>query len=629
MAVAHRRHARSLRPPDPAQVRRVDTRLQAALVLLLVANAVAAPGRLSRPGRTAAIASPSLRPCPAAPPLTVPEALHEAAEFARAPITSAFDAGRDAYYEHIAHRCTPQENAIEHALLQVADSAVGVLESVLLGPTGALAIREGANALDLAGDAMEGKPLDTALLVDTLLAQGGIKPAGGRAFAPPDPMALPAARADSSARIFDRAAQLIGEGPTVHPDWIIAAPADARGLLRYRDPLSGKTGRALQLDGRYHAVQLAGVHRLVTAGTVLEHRDGIYWLREREHPQGADAIAVEGEESTRRCRRDPGGPCAPSTIAYSNELDAVLRAHHDQGLTQLQANQRGIMPDPQRPGWHVRLHHGQRKAFLHFQGRYFRARSYRLGDCERVALYAARVSHLGEVALSHPLGGQRLVDIAESPTPSGPRFMTQAEYNVRFRGFNSLNAAQVYEQAVRNAPVVHLSQSEQAAIVNYARAERPLLDAFLQHGPAPASQIDVLAQQAQDLRRGLAQIPAHVGPVYRGATLPARALEGLEVGHTVFCRSFLRASGDRAVAMRELAARGNEIDHAPLLVTLHMVRAAHPVGLYTLQDEAGVLIDSGRVFKVVARREGELELEEAGVTRQAFGQRGARPLDLS
>ncbi len=627
--MAHRRHAHSLWPLDPGRVRRVDTRLQAALVLLLVANAAAAPGRLSRAGRSAATVAPSPYPCPAAPALTVPVALHEVAEFARAPITSAFDAGREAYYQYTAHRCAPQESVIEHALLQVADSAVGVLESVLLGPTGALAIREGANALDLAGDAMEGKPLDAALLVDTLLAQGGIKPAGAQALAPTESAALPAARADSSVRIFDRAAQLIGQGPTVQPDWITAAPADARGLLRYRNPLSGKTGRALQLDGRYHAVQLAGAHRLVTAGTVLEHRDGIYWLREREHPQAADAIAVEGEESARRCRRDPGGPCAPSTIAYSSELEALLRTHHDQGLTQQQANQRGIVPDPQRPGWHVRLHHGQRKAFLHFQGRYFRARSYRLGDCERVALHAARISHLGGVALSHPLGGQRLVDIAESPAGPGPRFMTQAEYNVRFRGFNTLNAAQVYEQAVRNAPVVHLSQSEQAAIVRYARAERPLLDAFLQHGPTPASQLDVLAQQAQDLRRGLAQIPAHVGPVYRGATLPAHALEGLEVGHTVFCRSFLRASGDRAVAVRELAVRGNEIGHVPLLITLHMVRAAHPVGLYTLQDEAEVLIDSGRVFKVVARRAGELELEEVGVTRQAFGQRGARPLDLS
>ncbi len=614
---------------DPGQVRRVDTPLQAALVLLLVANAVAAPVRVSRPGRSAATVPPSVRPCPAAPALTVPGALHEVAEFARAPITSAFDAGREAYYQFVAHRCAPQESVIEHALLQVADSAVGVLESVLLGPTGALAIREGANALDLAGDAMEGKPLDAALLVDTLLAQGGIKPAGARALAPPESAVLPAARADSSVRIFDRAAQLISQGPTVQPEWITATPADARGLLRYRNPLSGKMGRALQLDGRYHAVQLAGAHRLVAAGTALEHRDGIYWLGERERRSSADANAVEGEESSRRCRRETGGPCAPSTIAYSSELDAVLRAHHDQGLSQHQANQRGIVPDPQRPGWHVRVHHGQRKPFLHFQGRYFRARSYRLGDCERVALYAARVSHLGDVALSHPLGGQRLVDIAESPAGPGPRFMTQAEYNVRFRGFNSLNAAQVYEQAVRNAPVVHLTQGEQAAIVHYARAEHPLLDAFLQRGPAPASQLDVLAQQAQDLRHGLSQIPPHIGPVYRGATLPARALEGLEVGHTVFCRSFLRASGDRAVAVRELAALGNEVDQAPVLITLHMVRAAHPVGLYTLQDEAGVLIDSGRVFKVVARRAGELELEEVGITRQAFGQRGARPLDLS
>lgn len=338
---------------------------------------------------------------------------------------------------------------------------------------------------------------------------------------------------------------------------------------------------------------------------------------------------ADEEEGTRRCRREPGGACAPAAVAYSSELDRLLRAHHDQGLTQQQADQRGIIPDPQRPGWHVRLHHGQRKAFLQFQGRYFRVKVSRIAGCQRLTVHAARISHGGGVRLDHPLGGQRLVDIAEAPSGSGPRFMTQAEYNVRFRGFSSLNAANVYEQAIRNAPHVQLSQSQQAAIVNYASAERPLLDVFLRRGPAPPSQLDVLAQQAHELQQALGWIPPYVGPVYRGGTLPASALEGLEVGQTVFCRSFLRASGDRTLAVRQQAAGGNEVDQVPVLVTLHMTRAAHPVGLYTLQDEAGVLIDSGRVFKVTAWRDGELVLEEVGVVRQAFGQRGARELDLS
>lgn len=550
-AVRHRPGS-PLRPRDTGRVRRVSTPLHAGLVLLLVANVAAAPHRLARAGRGAGATSPLPHPCPPGPALTVPEALHEVAEFARAPISSAFDTGRGVYYHFIAQRCPPPESVVERVMLQVGDAAVGALESVVLGPTGALAIREGANALDLAGNALEGKPLDAALLVDALLAQGGIKPRAGNTI-----------------------------GAFGHP--------------------------------------------------VGDAGEGSLRLRGDEQQLGAEPyVAVaEEEEGVRRCRRDPGGPCAPSPVAYSTELDALLRAHHDQGLDQQQADQRGIVPDPQRPGWHVRVHHGQRKAFLHLQGRYFRARSYRLGDCERVALYAARVSHRGGIALSHPLGGHRLVDIAESPGGAGPQFMTQAEYNVRFRGFGSMEAANVYEQAVRNAPAVHLSQAEQAAIVHYARAERPLLDVFLQRGPAPASQLDQLAQQAEDLRRGLAQIPPHVGPVYRGVTVPARALEGLQVGHTVYCRSFLRASGDRAVAVRQLEARGNEVDEVPLLVTLRMTRAAHPVGLYTLQDEAGVLIDNGRVFKVIGRREGELELEEVGVARQAFGQRGARALDLS
>lgn len=608
----------------------VDARVALVVVLLLVTNAAAPPPRVVRASGPGSFASPPVHPCPPSAVWTVPTALHHAADFARAPISSTFDAGRDAYYQYIAHRCAPPESVLERSVLQVGDVLAGVVETALLGPVAAASIHEGADVLDLAGDALEGKPLDMRRVEDAVFAQGGIRPAAEPVIAPPEPVVpAHAMRPQSSIRIFDRTAHAIGQGPALPREWMIDAPADTTGLLRYRNPLTGQAGQALQVDGRFHAAQYTGEHDLVVAGHALEHRDGMYWLRDGEGQPASDDVVAEDEEAARRCRREPGGACAPAAVAYSSELDSLLRAHHDQGLTQQQADQRGIIPDPQRPGWHVRIHHGQRKAFLQFQGRYFRVRASRIGGCQRLTVHAARVSHAAGVRLRHPLGGQRLGDIAESPAGTGPRFMTQAEYNVRFRGFSSLNAANVYEQAVRNAPHVQLSQGEQAAIVHYASAERPLLDVFLRRGPAPPSQRDVLARQAHELQQGLARIPPYVGPVYRGVTLPASALEGLEPGQTVFCRSFVRASGDRTVAMRQLAAGGNEVGQVPVLVTLHMTRAAHPVGLYTLQDEAGVLIDSGRVFTVAARHDGELVLEEAGVVRQAFGQRGARAIDLS
>lgn len=269
--VVHRGYARPLRPLDPTRVCRVGTPLQATLVLLLVANAA---------GRAAAASVP-VRPCPDEVALTVPGALHEAAGIARAPMSTEYDEMRKAYYQYIAHRCAPPESAIERAVMQVGDAVVGVVELEVLGPDGVVAIHAGADALDLAADALEGKPLDMTLLEDALFAQGGIKPAGEPVIAPREP-ALPAhvSRPQSSIRIFDRAARAIGRGTALPAEWLLDAPPDPPGLLRYRDPLTGQAGLALQVDGRFYAAQPVGEYDLVVAGQVLEHRDGLYWLRE-------------------------------------------------------------------------------------------------------------------------------------------------------------------------------------------------------------------------------------------------------------------------------------------------------------------------------------------------------------
>lgn len=603
---------------------RIETPLQLAVVLLLVTNATttaaAAPHRMTRSVPAAANDTVATVPCPPTPPLTWPVVLHDVAQWARAPAETAYEAGRNAYYELTDRRCPPPESRGERVALQLVDMAFTQLEIDLFGPEVPVALHEGAAALDALGNALEDKPLDEGLLEEMLMAQGGLKPeaSGGGLWRAGTPGEI---------RLSSRAAQAVGEGPALDPAWIQSDLHDARGLLRYRDPATGETGLALASAGRFHAVQDLHGPGLTVAGTALEAQDGLYWPRRREtteevHDETAEARSL-------RCRRAPGAACAVSASAYSSGLESLLQAHHGQGLSSAQALRRGIHPDPERPGWYVRVHEGQRKPFLRFQDRYFRVRPYRLGTCERLAVHVPRVSHIAGVRLARPLGGERLVDVAESPATHGPQFMTQAEFNVRFRGFSSLDGAQVYEQAVRNAPNVHLTQAEHRAILGYATAEHPALDDFHRHGATYPWQRQAFVQQTQDIRSGLAQIAPHAGAVYRGAMVQADALEGISAGHTVYFHTFVRASGERDVAVRQLDARAVPAGHLPLLVTLRMTRGAHPIGLFTVQDEAEVLIDLGRVFKVMRVGGGELELEEVGSVRQAFGQAGAHILDLS
>ena len=603
----------------PARLR-IETPLQLGLMLLLVSNAAAAPRRSGRSMPAAAHGTAASAPCPPSPPLTWPVVLRDVAALARAPAATSFNAGRYAYYELTAHRCPPPESRGEQMALQLVDMGVALVETELIGPAGTAAIHEGAALLDVAADALDHRPLDAGHLEEFLMAQGSARQ---------DAPGLNAVRPGISgvAHLSSRAARAVSAGPTLDPAWIQSDAPDARGLLRYRNPLTAETGWALGQAGRFYAVQEEGAAGLTVAGTTLEQQDGLYWPRSGDTAEESSAGAWPGRR--RRCRRTPGSGCGVPIATYSGELESLLLAHHGQGLSPIQARQRGIVPDPERSGWYMRTHDGQRKPFLRFQGRYFPVRTHRFGSCERMSVHAPRIARADGVRLRHPLGGQRMADIAESPATTGPQFMTQAEYNVRFRGFNSLDGARVYEQAVRNAPDVHLSQAEHRAILGYAAGEPPALDGFHRHGAPLPWQRQAFVQQTRDIRSGLARIAPHAGPVYRGATLRAELLDALTPGQTVYFRTFVRASGERDLAVRQLQGRVVPAGDVPLLVTFRMRRGAHPIGLYTLQDEAEVLIDLGRVFTVVLLDGHALELEEAGPVRQAFGQAGARVLDLS
>ena len=227
--------------------------------------------------------------------------------------------------------------------------------------------------------------------------------------------------------------------------------------------------------------------------------------------------------------------------------------------------------------------------------------------------------------------GPALVDIAESPQPTGPRLITQTELNLEHRGFLSEHASLVYEHAVRTASRVQLIPEERSAVLRYYGDTERNLDAYLQQEVRDQQPLYVHQEQtalAVNLQSALRRMPGYAGTVYRGAMLSSAVVGDLEPGQTVRIRTFVRASGERGMALHQLEGRDVPDGQTPVLLNLQMETGAHAVGLTTLRDEAEVIIESGRIFVVVEVGPGELRLREAGLARQAFGQGGAVTLRL-
>ncbi|MGY8562174.1 hypothetical protein L0938_01965 [Paracidovorax citrulli] len=430
------------------------------------------------------------------------------------------------------------------------------------------------------------------------------------------------ARADSSIRLFDHLAE------QVH----LQTPLDAvrlrldllgpDGILYYDDPATGAAGNAVCVDGRYYPATLEpgrdpGLGLRI--GTLaLEQRDGIYQLRGQEEA-GAEPVGAT------RCRRSPGPACVPGQPQFSVGLSRILRQHHARALTADQARSRGIVADPARPGWHLSRNGGRLRHYVQFSGRYFRVRMRQLDAfTQRLSVYLPRASGAGRLSQWGRLA-HRIADIRQSLPAHEHRFMTQAEFNVEYRGMPSLEAAQVYESAVQQNGGLRLSQLQRAAIRTYLLRRRSV-DEFLQSGGVLPPVFTDAPRMVARINRGLARIPSHAGRVYTALAVDAHQLAALEVGQTLYSDSFLVASGDRGRAVGAVARAGDGPQGASTLLTLDMRHHAHPTGLISLQDEAQVLIGNNVLFKVIATSPGELHLEELNPTRQAMGPLGAQSL---
>lgn len=607
----------------------VDTPWKLALVLLLISNAAGARTTPARSGphddsRAApgdVTPAPPTTACVTFPPLSAPVVLHDISDL----IARPFDLARQVYYRVEGDGCNPPQSRTEEGLLAVADLGVGLLEDALLGPEASVVKNTAAGGVDFIADEMEGKP-PRATVQNLLLSLVGLK--AGRleppAIKPPPLVQLPPFDPGScSIPIFDRAAQAITRRPALDLTRVEIGVVDHEGVHPYRDTVSGREGRAVQVNGEYFRLHAFTADGAVVEGVPLIFHDGRYRLRV-EDPGEEGAVPNDDPEQTAlvRCRRMPGAACS-SNAQYSPELAEVMRGHHARGLTEATARRRGIQPDPQRPGWFIRTADNRRRHYLRFEHtigqhvsvRYFPVRLHRLGNCTRLSV------HL-------PHRGPAVVDVVRSPTTTGPRVITQGEYNVRFRGFASDTASRVYEHAIHAAPGVHLSQPGRAAILRYYGDEEAALEGYLQGDEQPAYRRQELGAYAAELDRALLRVPAYAGRVYRGAMLPSELLDGLEVGQMVRIPGFVRASGERALGLNQLEGRDVPAGQTPVLLELLMRDGAHPVGLQTLRDEAEVIIQRGRIYRVMRNDNGVLGLEEAGRARQAFGQGGAVNLRL-
>jgi hypothetical protein len=425
-------------------------------------------------------------------------------------------------------------------------------------------------------------------------------------------------RPDSSIRLFDRTAD------EVHRQ---AALADARlrldllradGILYYEDPSSGQVGNAVCVDGRYYPVTLEAPLDLRIGTLELTLRDGIYQQRQTRLEHAAEDMAPP------RCRRAAGQACVMEPD-FSPALSSLLESHQSRALTVEQAGRRGIVADPERPGWHYSRQGGHLRHYVRFNDRYFRVRTRELDRfTQRLSLYLPRATGAGRMSERGQLA-HRIADIHQSLPANEHRFMTQAEFNVEYRGMPSLEAAQVYESAIQQTGRLRLSQLQRAAIRSYLTWRRRSVDDFLHFGnlqPVFRDSDQVVAH----INRGLARIPPHAGRVYAALPIDAGQLRDLQVGQSVYTRSFLVASGDRRRAVDGAVTADTGPRGAHVVLTLAMHHHAHPTGLISLQEEAQVLIGNNVLFKVVAKTPGELHLEELGPARQAMGILGAQPL---
>lgn len=423
-------------------------------------------------------------------------------------------------------------------------------------------------------------------------------------------------RADSSIAVFDHLAGRVHQQAPIEHARLRLDLLGPDGILYYNDPAAQLAGNAVCVDGRYYAATLTDGLGLRIGALELVKRDGVYQLRE-EAPKPVRTL---------RCRRAPGDVCAALPPEFSPELSRQLETHHGQALGEHQARRRGIVPDVGRPGWYMSRQGNRLRHYLRFNGRYFRVRLRQVDEhTQRISVYLPRGAGAGRLhRRNHP--AHRIVDIRQAIPAQEHRFMTQAEFNVEYRGMPSLEAAQVYESAVAQNARLRLSQLQRAAIRSYLTWRRRSMDDFLQYGSLQPVFRDS-EQAVARINRALARIPPHAGRVYTALALDAAQFAGLQEGQTLYSRTFLVASGDRGRAVHAAAAaNSNSVRGATTLVTLAMRQHAHPTGLLSLQDEAQVMIGNNVLFKVIAKAPGELHLEELGAARQAMGTLGAQPL---
>ncbi len=676
-------------PLDARAIRRVETPVQALAAVLSITNATGMPPTTGRPPVLPANRLLPSNCIPVPPASGMPGALHTVAGLLRSPVSELFTDARNAWERHEGVRCAPPLGPGMRMLLQVGDAAATIVEAAGIGARGVFALQTAGEALDLTADALEHKPLGRAELTDAALALGGarglVEP--GPARLDPDPVEDPrrargpqvgirqtsaelhdgrilvpfegreralgisegrlqmlgdtgyvdvefdgsdwtwkrapsleaasthVARMDSSIALFDAvAAQVKAQRPldraTLRLDLL-----GPDGILYYNDAVSGRAGNAVCVDGRYYAVTVDKDLALRIGTLDLVKRGGVYYLREK----------APTPVRTLRCRRSPGEGCATLAPEFSAELSSTLEPHYGRALDAQQARARGLQADDGRPGWYFSKKGGRLRHFVRYRERYFRVRIRDVDKhTRRISVYLPRATGAARLHRSGQLA-HRIVDMRWAIPEQERRFMTQAEFNVEYRGMPSLEAAKVYESAVEHNERLRLSQLQRAAIRSYLTWRRRSMDDFLQYGslqPVFRDSEQVVAR----INRGLARIPPHPGRVYVALALDAAQLAGLQEGHIIYSRTFLVASGDRGRAVSAAAGAGDGPQGASTVVTLQVQKHAHPTGLLSLQDEAQVMIGNNVLFKVTGKAPGELQLEELGAARQALGTLGAQPL---
>ncbi|ATZ12083.1 ADP-ribosyltransferase [Erwinia amylovora] len=385
---------------------------------------------------------------------------------------------------------------------------------------------------------------------------------------------------------------------------------DARAFIRikpnkegiYRYTLRGKKNQllALKLNDKFYRVSKGTTQRHLAIYGRPECEVflfyGKYYLANKKQ-------SIEVTYSPCRLKRAPVLPC----MYFSGDIGQILTDNHEAGLIEDKVGE--LHSDKKYPAIMVA---SNGKTYIKHNGVLFRAKIVYKGTAEQpsdaeVRIYGRKLSGLLKRKKEFYLasGFFSLVN--------GESFLTsKTENTMELFNFSRPTAEAYHLLQDFDDNSGGITSDEYTSIRNYGGNSYFTINGFLLENMPEQYLSPHIREQAfqhvKNIRTLLKKLPSIQGVVYRGGKPNSQGmmdLAELKSGDIISSKKFISASTEQQVA-RNFAASANGIRYK-----IHVVKAAHPVMLYTGKlTEAEILIEDNTVFRCKAVAGRDIELEE-------------------